>query len=114
MHFPSAIRHVPSFEGMLQSRMNSEMSDPGPNLRGTTTALLVLAFIFVVLRFAARYKRRLTYGSDDWMIVVSLVCALASLASASDNLLRARFFASLPEDSTMPVGFTLVIVCLAL
>lgn len=114
MHFPSAIRHVASFEDMLQSRMNSDMSDPGPNLRGTTTALLVLAFIFVVLRFAARYKRGLTYGADDWMIVVSLVCALASLTSASDNLLRARFFASLLEDSTMPVGSTLVIVCLAL
>jgi hypothetical protein len=54
------------------------MSDPGPGLRNTTTALLVLAFLFVALRFAARAKRGLTYGADDWMIVVSLfVCFIA-------------------------------------
>lgn len=47
--------------------------DPAPKLRNTTTALLVLALVFVALRFAARFKRGLTYGADDWMIVVSLV-----------------------------------------
>ncbi|KAF5852273.1 hypothetical protein GGP41_001011 [Bipolaris sorokiniana] len=50
-------------------------SDPGPELRNTTIALLVLASIFVALRFAARLKRGLTYGADDWMIMFSLfVC----------------------------------------
>ncbi|PVI02278.1 hypothetical protein DM02DRAFT_613098 [Periconia macrospinosa] len=50
----------------------------GPGLRDTTTALLVLAFVFVALRFAARFKRGLAYGADDWMIVASLfVCFVA-------------------------------------
>ncbi|EMD60722.1 hypothetical protein COCSADRAFT_29913 [Bipolaris sorokiniana ND90Pr] len=48
-------------------------SDPGPELRNTTIALLVLASIFVALRFAARLKRGLTYGADDWMIMFSLL-----------------------------------------
>lgn len=105
MHFPSAIRHVPSFEGMLQSRMNSEMSDPGPSLRGTTTALLVLAFIFVVLRFAARYKRGLTYGADDWMIVVSLVfCFVAGgLNYAMIDWGLGRHAVTLPPDNVTMV-----------
>ncbi|KAF2845690.1 hypothetical protein T440DRAFT_472469 [Plenodomus tracheiphilus IPT5] len=66
------------FEGMVQRRINQEGSDPAPNLRATTTALLVLAFVFVVLRFAARFKRGLTYGADDWMIVVSLLVCFAA------------------------------------
>jgi len=115
MHFPSAIRHVPSFEGMLQSRMNSEMSDPGPNLRGTTTALLVLAFIFVVLRFAARYKRGLTYGSDDWMIVVSLVfCFVAGgLNYAMINWGLGRHAVTLPPDNvTMVLKLLVAFECI--
>jgi hypothetical protein len=84
------------------------MSDPGPGLRNTTTALLVLAFLFVALRFAARAKRGLTYGADDWMIVVSLVCTYASPISALDSsslaYLEYSLFASLQEGSTMPVS----------
>jgi len=95
--------------------MNSEMSDPGPNLRGTTTALLVLAFIFVVLRFAARYKRGLTYGSDDWMIVVSLVfCFVAGgLNYAMINWGLGRHAVTLPPDNvTMVLKLLVAFECI--
>ncbi|KAJ4287561.1 hypothetical protein N0V90_012264 [Kalmusia sp. IMI 367209] len=76
------------------------MSDEGPSLRATTTALLVLAFLFVVLRFAARFKRGLDYGADDWMIVVSLLlvafecvyCTGVGLVKLSLLLMYTRIF----------------------
>ena len=89
MHFLLVTRHASMFEDMAQPQINQEMSDPGPKLGGTTTTLLVLAFFFVVLRFAARFKRGLTYGADDWMIVVSVARTSASLTSSSDSLLYA-------------------------
>jgi hypothetical protein len=48
-------------------------SDKAPTLRAALTALLVLATFFVGLRFCARYKSGLTYGWDDWLILLSLV-----------------------------------------
>jgi hypothetical protein len=96
-------------EDIVQHRISREVSDAGPRLRNTTTALLVLAFVFVALRLAARVKRGLNYGADDWMIVVSLVSAYVS---ALDNLpwayLEYSLFASLPEDLTMPVSLYLL------
>jgi hypothetical protein len=96
------------FEAVAQHRSGHDMSDRGPELRDTTTALLILAFVFVALRFIARSKRGLSYGADDWMIVVSLVCAYISLTSASNNLawayLKYSLFASLPEDLTTLVS----------
>ena len=61
-------------EDIFERRISEEV-DAGPGLRKTTTALLVLASVFVALHFPARFKRGLTYGADDWMIVVSLVRA---------------------------------------
>ncbi|RMZ67765.1 integral membrane [Pyrenophora seminiperda CCB06] len=66
------------FLDVVQPRTSQGEPDPGPNLRGTTTTLLVLAFVFVVLRFLARWKRGLKYGADDWMIVVSLMVCFAA------------------------------------
>lgn len=96
------------FVDIVQQRSSQDISDRGPELRDTTTALLILASVFVVLRFIARAKRGLSYGPDDWMIVVSLVRAYASLTSASNSLpwtyLKHSLFALLPEDLTIPVS----------
>ncbi|KAF4541563.1 Integral membrane protein [Lasiodiplodia theobromae] len=58
---------------ILLPRSSQDAPDKGPSLEAITTALLVLATVFVLLRFAARFKRGLTYGPDDWLIVVSLL-----------------------------------------
>lgn len=58
---------------VILPRIAQNVPDKGPRLEATTTALLVLATVFVVLRFAARFKRGLTYGADDWMMVISLL-----------------------------------------
>lgn len=63
---------------VILPRIAQNVPDKGPRLEATTTALLVLATVFVILRFAARFKRGLTYGADDWMMVISLVCILPS------------------------------------
>ncbi|KAK8155402.1 hypothetical protein BKA80DRAFT_209240 [Phyllosticta citrichinensis] len=47
--------------------------DKGPSLCAITSALLVLATVFVVLRFAARWTRGANFGADDWMTVVALL-----------------------------------------
>lgn len=45
-------------------------------LRNTTTALLVLATLFVGLRFLSRYLIGNLYGLDDWVMLGALVrCA---------------------------------------
>lgn len=45
----------------------------GPTQISTTTILLVLATIFVILRFWARHYVAARYGPDDWLIVAGLV-----------------------------------------
>lgn len=45
----------------------------GPTQISTTTTLLVLATIFVILRFWARWNVAAKYGLDDWLIVAGLV-----------------------------------------
>lgn len=45
----------------------------GPTQITTTTILLVLATIFVILRFWARHYVAARYGPDDWLIVAGLV-----------------------------------------
>ncbi|KAJ2904777.1 hypothetical protein MKZ38_007133 [Zalerion maritima] len=50
-----------------------ESADRSAELEGTTTALLILATVFVGLRFYARYLHGAKYGMDDWMIVGALV-----------------------------------------
>ncbi|KAL1615515.1 hypothetical protein SLS56_011784 [Neofusicoccum ribis] len=57
---------------VILPRIAQNVPDKGPRLEAITTALLVLATFFVILRFVARYRRGLTYGPDDWMMVVSL------------------------------------------
>lgn len=71
---------------ILQPRSSQDAPDKGPGLEAITTALLVLATVFVLLRFAARFKRGLTYGPDDWLIVVSLVLLLLYLGTPEANL----------------------------
>lgn len=52
---------------------SDEYEDSGPTQVGTTTTLLVLATIFVGLRFWARWTIAARYGLDDWLIVAGLV-----------------------------------------
>ncbi|OLN87826.1 hypothetical protein CCHL11_00535 [Colletotrichum chlorophyti] len=53
--------------------VDDPLADRGPELSGTTTALLVLATTFVGLRFWARWSVGFHYGLDDWFMVVGLV-----------------------------------------
>lgn len=43
---------------------------------GGTIAVTILAAVFVVLRFLARWKKGLKIGVDDYTLVVGLVCAV--------------------------------------
>lgn len=45
----------------------------GPTQISTTTVLLVLATVFVGLRFWARWNVAAKYGLDDYLIVAGLV-----------------------------------------
>lgn len=47
--------------------------DTGPTQITTTTILLVLATVFVILRFWARHYVAAKYGLDDWLIVAGLI-----------------------------------------
>lgn len=49
----------------------------GPTQISTTTILLVLATVFVILRFWARQYVAARYGPDDWLIVAGLVSGVA-------------------------------------
>ncbi|ORY72149.1 uncharacterized protein BCR38DRAFT_383396 [Pseudomassariella vexata] len=62
------MRVTPRYDGGLQA-------DRGPELTGTTTALLVLATVFVGLRFWARYTVRYELGLDDLTVMLALVFA---------------------------------------
>ncbi|KAL0930969.1 uncharacterized protein CTRU02_213704 [Colletotrichum truncatum] len=53
--------------------LQDPLADRGPELSGTTTALLVLATVFVGLRFWARWTVGFHYGLDDWFMVVGLL-----------------------------------------
>ncbi|KAK1674509.1 hypothetical protein BDP55DRAFT_176661 [Colletotrichum godetiae] len=55
------------------SALEDPLADRGPELSGTTTALLVLATVFVGLRFWARWTVGFHYGLDDWFMVVGLI-----------------------------------------
>ncbi|KAI3559391.1 hypothetical protein CABS01_00479 [Colletotrichum abscissum] len=55
------------------SALTDPLADRGPELSGTTTALLVLATVFVGLRFWARWTVGFHYGLDDWFMVVGLI-----------------------------------------
>ncbi|KAK1565900.1 uncharacterized protein LY79DRAFT_644668 [Colletotrichum navitas] len=55
------------------SDISDPLADRGPELSGTTTALLVLATVFVGLRFWSRWVVKFKYGADDWFMVAALV-----------------------------------------
>lgn len=59
----------------------------GPTQVSTTTVLIVLATLFVCLRFWARWNVAARYGLDDYLIVAGLVSTLpmASCALAHDE-----------------------------
>jgi hypothetical protein len=43
------------------------------DLRATDIGVTVMATVFVALRFASRWVRRVAIGPDDWLILGSLV-----------------------------------------
>lgn len=58
---------------MADTTVEDPLANRGPELSGTTTALLVLATVFVGLRFWARWTVGFHYGLDDWFMVLGLV-----------------------------------------
>jgi hypothetical protein len=49
--------------------------DEGPKVIAIVSALTVLSFVFVVLRFFTRIKFTSQLGSEDYLIAVSMVCS---------------------------------------
>lgn len=62
-------------------------------------ALSVLATIAVVLRFVARFVRRVKLGTDDWL-------ALASLVLITAMLIELIICISAPSPSIMPFSLS--------
>lgn len=62
------------------------LHDKSRELTRITTVLLILATLFVCLRFWARYIHRARYGADDWMIVAALVRVADLMILPSLNL----------------------------
>ncbi|KAM0417297.1 hypothetical protein ACHAPT_012678 [Fusarium lateritium] len=60
----------------LQTRVDLQ-ANRSRELEVTTTVVLVLAVVFVALRFWARHMR-VGYGADDWMTVAALVAVFIS------------------------------------
>lgn len=58
---------------MATIEARDRLYDKSGELKRTTTVLLVLATVFVCLRFWARYVHGARYWADDWMIVAALV-----------------------------------------
>lgn len=65
------------------------MADFKPaEVRATTIAVTCLASVFVFLRFVARYMTvRTNWATDDWLIVVAIVCS-ARLSARQSLLIR--------------------------
>jgi hypothetical protein len=49
--------------------------DQGPKVIAIVSALTVLSFVFVVLRFFTRIKFTSQLGSEDYLIAVAMVCS---------------------------------------
>ncbi|KAJ0124468.1 integral membrane protein [Diaporthe amygdali] len=60
-------------EVLTMARAVDASENTGPTQISTTTILLVLATVFVVLRFWARHYVAAQYGPDDWLIVAGLI-----------------------------------------
>ncbi|WQF75520.1 hypothetical protein CDEST_00534 [Colletotrichum destructivum] len=82
------------------SGLQDPLADKGPEQTTTTTVLLVLATIFVALRFWARWSVGFKYGLDDWFMVVGL--AVTFMAGAINYAMVAqglgRHAATLPQE----------------
>jgi len=52
----------------------------GPYVIRVVTAVTVLATVFVALRFAVRFNRRLGFALDDWLCLISLIFLWAEYA----------------------------------
>ncbi|PVI02634.1 hypothetical protein DM02DRAFT_508472, partial [Periconia macrospinosa] len=63
-------------------QVRDRLHDKSGELNKTTTVLLVLATLFVCLRFWARNISCARYGADDWMIVAALVRAFVFTSGA--------------------------------
>ena len=51
------------------------MSTRAPDLIGLSSSLLALSSIAVALRFWTRRKQKLELKTDDWSMLLSVVCA---------------------------------------
>lgn len=65
---------MPSFMPYPRDAVDPD-ADRSAWVRDVTTALLVLAVFFVILRLLARRIIRLRPGADDWVLLAALVSA---------------------------------------
>ncbi|KAH9908440.1 hypothetical protein F4778DRAFT_347866 [Xylariomycetidae sp. FL2044] len=54
--------------------------DKRSSVRSLSIAFTVFGAVFVGLRFGARYKQRVKYAADDWLMVLSLVLLFGNMA----------------------------------
>lgn len=47
--------------------------DEGARVVGVCAAMIPVATIIVAVRFWSRWRKRITIGIDDWLILISLV-----------------------------------------
>lgn len=54
--------------------MTCDLLDDGEGLLGVSIALSVLQIVLVAARFYTRRLQREHFGSDDWVMLIALVC----------------------------------------
>lgn len=74
-------------EVVTMARAVDASENTGPTQISTTTILLVLATVFVILRFWARHYVAAQYGPDDWLIVAGLVSCCSPMCDEVRSVL---------------------------
>jgi hypothetical protein len=94
-------RHGPLFtltlvsQGWQKKACLAPVRDTGPRTRRIGTALIIIAFLLVVVRFFARWSiQDSSIGWDDWTILLAFIGLVPSTAIAqiSEFLDRLRHF----------------------
>lgn len=70
-------------QGWQKKACSAPVRDTGPRTRRIGTALIVIAFVLVVVRFSARWSiRDSSIGWDDWTILLAFIGLVPSTAIA--------------------------------
>ena len=60
---------------LVQPITAAEAENHGPGIIAATLVVAILATIAVPLRFLARYIQKIGFESDDYLILLALVCS---------------------------------------